>query len=106
MQKLSKINSINYIRKQVWKCLADNPNLPEKICNEIYNRYKLLLNINTVSFDPDINVITISRNSDRVVSTLNLLSMMSVLLSEFIDVYGTIPINITINHKYLIEIRL
>lgn len=106
MQKLSKINSINDIRIQVWKYLADNPDLPEKICNEIYNRYKLLLNINTVSFNPDINVITISRNSDRVVSTLNLLSMMSVLLSEFIDVYGNIPINITINHKYLIEIRL
>ena len=106
MQKLSKINSINDTRKQVWRYLSDNPNLLQKICDEIYNRYKLLLNINTVTFNPDINTITISRNSDRVVSTLNLLGMMTVLLSEYIDVHGTIPINITINHKYLIEVRL
>lgn len=106
MQKLSKINSINDTRKQVWKYLADNPDLPQKICDEIYNRYHLLLNINTVSFNSDNNVITISRNSDRPISTLNLLSMMSVLLSEYINVYANVPINITINHKYLIEIHL
>ena len=70
MQKLSKINSINDTRKQVWKYLADNPDLPQKICDEIYNRYHLLLNINTVSFNSDNNVITISRNSDYIIITI------------------------------------